>query len=218
MSLNETIMSQIEAYLSRLDTIAAKRLSGSVEMAKGEVLRDLTAAAIIDSAATVLAERGDAASMEEIASSAGVGRATLYRYFPNREELLRAMSAASVQELAARIKEADLEAVPFEEAIARLARGVIATGNKYKALSADSSKYAETYANFDVEVVEPIRALFLRAVADGSLREDLPADLLMDLFSGLIKGALDTTANRGRGVEETAAAVTTVFLNGARAS
>jgi TetR/AcrR family transcriptional regulator, mexCD-oprJ operon repressor len=67
-------------------------------------------------------------------------------------------------------------------------------------------------------VVEPIRALFRRAIADGSLRKDLPLDLLMDLFLGLIKGALDTTASGRRAIEETAAAVTTVFLYGARAS
>jgi AcrR family transcriptional regulator len=186
-------------------------------MAKGEALRDLTAAAIIDSAAAILAERGEAASMEEIASSAGVGRATLYRYFPNREELLNAMAVAGVQELATRIKEADLEAVAFEEAIARLARGIIATGSKYNPLSRDSAKYAEAYPDFDVEVVEPIRALFRRGIADGSLREDLPPDVLIDLFSGLIKGALDTTASGRRGIEETAAAVTTLFLDGARA-
>jgi AcrR family transcriptional regulator len=187
-------------------------------MTKGEVLRDRTAAAIIDSAATVLAERGEATSMEEIASSAGIGRATLYRYFPNREELLRAMAAASVQELAARVKEADLEAVPLEEAIARLARGIIATGSKYIALSLDSTKYTDAYPEVEAEVVEPIRALFRRAITDGSLREDLPPDVLMDLFTGLIKGALDATASRRRGIEEAAAAVTTVFLRGARAS
>ena len=187
-------------------------------MTKGEVLRDLTAAAIIDSAATILAERGDAASMEEIASAAGVGRATLYRYFPNREELLSAMAAASVQELAARIKEANLEAVPFEEAIARLARAIIATGSKYTALSGDSAKYANAHPDFDVEVIEPVRALFRRGIADGSLREAFPPDVLMDLFSGLVKGALDTTASGRRGIEETAAAVTILFLDGARAS
>lgn len=187
-------------------------------MTKGEVLRDLTAAAIIDSAATILAQRGEAASMEEIASSAGIGRATLYRYFPNREELLSAMAAASVQELAARIKEGNLEAVPFEEAIARLARGIIATGSKYIALNADSAKYTDAYPDFDVEVTEPIRALFRRAIANGSVRQDLPLDVLMDLFSGLIKGAVDATASGRRGIEETAAAVTTLFLDGARAS
>jgi AcrR family transcriptional regulator len=187
-------------------------------MAKGEVLRDRTAAAIIDSAATILAERGEATSMEEIASSAGIGRATLYRYFSNREELLKAMAAASVQELAARIKAADLEAVPFEEAIGRLARGIIATGSKYLALGADSAKYTDAYPDFDMEVIEPIRALFRRAIADGSLQESIAPDVLMDLFSGLIRGALDATASGRRGTEETAAAVTTVFLHGACAS
>src|ERR1700722_16851223 len=102
-------------------------------MTKGEALRDRTAAAIIDSAATLLAERGEAASMEEIASAAGIGRATLYRYFPNREELLNAMAAASVQELAARIEEANLEAVPFTEAVARLARALHPTGSQFTA-------------------------------------------------------------------------------------
>ncbi len=187
-------------------------------MTKGEVLRDRSAAAIIDSAATILAERGEAASMEEIASTAGIGRATLYRYFPNREELLRAMAAASIQELAARVKEADLEAVPFEEAIARLARGIIATGSKYIYLSGDGAKRTDAYSEVDVEVIEPIRALFRRAIADGFLREDFPPDVLVDLFTGLIKGALDATASGRRGIEETAAAVTTLFLCGARAS
>ncbi len=186
-------------------------------MTKGVVLRDRTAAAIIDSAATVLAERGEAASMEEIASSAGIGRATLYRYFPNRQALLRAMAAASVQELAAQVKEADLEAVPFEEAIARLARGILATGSKYIALSGDGVRHTDAYPEVQVEVVEPIRALFRRAIADGSLRGGFSPDVLMDLFSGLMKGALDATA-KGRGIEETAAAVTTLFLRGVRAS
>lgn len=187
-------------------------------MTKGELLRDLTAAAIIDSAATVLAQRGEAASMEEIANAAGIGRATLYRYFQNRDELLEAMAASSAQELATRIQQADLETVPFEEAIARLARGIIATGSKYIALNADSAKYADTYPDFDIEVIQPVRALFRRAIADGCLREDLSPDLLMDLFSGLIKGALESAASAQRGIEETAAAVTTLFLHGARAS
>jgi AcrR family transcriptional regulator len=182
-------------------------------MAKGEALRNLTAATIIDRAAAVLAERG-AASMDEIASSAGIGRATLYRYFSTREALLKAMAAASVQELRARITEAGLGAVSFEEAIARLTRGMIATGSKYTVLGGESARYADSDPAFDVEVIEPIRALFRRGIAEGAVRADLPPDLLLDLFSGLIKGALDATASGRRGVEEAAAAVTTLFLRG----
>jgi TetR/AcrR family transcriptional regulator, mexCD-oprJ operon repressor len=185
-------------------------------MTKGQGLRDRTAAAIIDSAATVLAVRGEAVSMEEIANSAGIGRATLYRYFSNREELLRAMAAASVRELTARVKEADLDVVSFDEAIPRLARGILATGSKYVALSLDSAELTDAYPEMKTEVIEPIRALFRRAIADGSLRQDLPPDVLLDLFSGLIKGGLSATVSGRRGIEETAAAVATLFLHGSR--
>jgi len=186
-------------------------------MTRGEALRDRTAAAIVDSAAAVLADRGDAASMEEIAHAAGISRATIYRYFPSREELLRAMAAASVNELVDRVSEAGLGALPVEEAVARLARAIIATGSKYAALDLDSGRLAEAYPELDTEVVEPIRALFRRAIADGSLRSDLSSEVLMNLFSGLIKGALAAVASGRQGVEEAAAAVTTVFVHGAKA-
>lgn len=185
-------------------------------MTKGEALRDLTAAAIIDSAAKLIAERGEAASMEEIAGAAGVGRATLYRYFPSRDELLRAMAIASVQELRLRIAEANLNEVGFDEAIARLARGIIATGSRYVAVSADSARYSEIDRDFDVAVIAPIRALFERAHASGALRAELAPELAMQLFSALVRAAVDATASGRQGVEEAAAAVTSLFLHGAR--
>ena len=143
-------------------------------MTKGQSLRDLTVAAIIESAAAILAERGEAASMEEIASAAGIGRATLYRYFPNRDELLSAMATASVQELAARIKEAALDAVPFEEAIARLARGIIATGSKYAALSGDTATALRGDPDLEAKVTSQSER-FRRAIADGSSQENFPS-------------------------------------------
>ncbi len=181
-------------------------------MGKGEALRDRTAEAIIESAAAVLAERGDAASMEEIANAAGVGRATLYRYFANRTEMLSAMADVGARELADRIREADLQTVPFEEAIARLARGIIATGSKYIALGTDGTRRTDS-----AEVIEPIRALFGRAIADGSLRRGHSPDLLMSLFSGLIRGAIEATRGHRLGIEEAASAVTDLFLRGVSA-
>ena len=181
-------------------------------MSKGEAMRDRTAAAIVDSAAVIMAERGDAASMNQIAGAAGVSRATLYRYFPSREALLQAMAAAAVEELAARIADADLHGIPFEQAVARLARGFIAVGHRYIALTVGGYQRTDDYPG----VAEPVHALFRRGIADGSLRADVAPELLTSLFSGLIKSALEMTAGGRVGTEEASAAVVAVFLDGAR--
>ena len=55
--------------------------------------------AILMSAASFLAEN-PAAQMRKIAAAAGVSRATLYRHFQSREELIRELQTAAVDEAA----------------------------------------------------------------------------------------------------------------------
>src|ERR1044072_390845 len=61
-------------------------------------LRARGGSAILEAAATVLAERGEQASMADVAAAAGMARATVYRYFPNREALLEALGTLAVEE------------------------------------------------------------------------------------------------------------------------
>ena len=42
--------------------------------------------------------RNPGAAMAEIAEKAGVGRATLYRHFPTRDDLIRALALASLSQ------------------------------------------------------------------------------------------------------------------------
>ncbi len=65
---------------------------------------DLAAEKILAAAGEVFAQRGAAgASMGDIARAAGCSRGTLYRYFPNRRELLHAYVNRTALELSERV-------------------------------------------------------------------------------------------------------------------
>ena len=57
--------------------------------------------AVLDAARDVLAEYGTEATMELIASRAGVGVGTVYRHFPNKDALVDALVSAIVEHLVA---------------------------------------------------------------------------------------------------------------------
>lgn len=186
-------------------------------MVRHPALRDRIAAGILDTAAAVLAERGESVSMAELAQAAGVGRATLYRYFPTREALLLGLTRAAFEELRDRIADAGLDAVPVREGIARAARAFIAAGRRYAAVIHVGKSYVEDPAEFDRVIAEPVRVLIRRGVADGELRDDVPADVLFEMFTALLERALPLVGSDRLGVEQAGAVVTTMFVDGAAA-
>ncbi|WP_203859291.1 TetR/AcrR family transcriptional regulator [Plantactinospora mayteni] len=184
-------------------------------MTRSPALRDHIAAGILDSAASVLAERGESASMADIAEAAGVARATLYRYFPNRDALLRAMAEAALTDLAERVADAKLDAVPVEEALARLTRALVAATSRYRALQL-LEKSSEQHDLAEARLAGPLQALVERGVEQGVFRTDLPAELLLVAYLGLFQSVAGQVFAGRLGVEEASAAITTVFLGGAR--
>ena len=177
---------------------------------------DRTAAAILDAAAHVFSEQGTAANLADIAAAAGVSRATLYRYYPNREALLKALGAHALTELASRLDDAGLERATVKEAIERLARANVAVGERYAVLA--SEQCMPDRADAERLVGAPMRAVFERGIASGQLRQDLPAGVLLELFAGTIMAAIKLTQRQQLGVEEASAAAAAVFLDGARGS
>jgi hypothetical protein len=62
----------------------------------------------------------------------------------------------------------------------------------------------------------PLQAVFQRGIDDGTLRTDLDPEVLFTLFGGMVAGAFEAQLARTLGVEQAAAAIASMFLDGAR--
>src|ERR1041384_5257246 len=96
--------------------------------------------AILEAAAAVLADRGEQASMADVAASAGMARATVYRYFPNREALLEALGRLAVEEAGERLAAGRLEEIPVPDAFERAVRALVAVGDHFVVVSRESAR------------------------------------------------------------------------------
>lgn len=92
------------------------RVAGQIDVAKSE--------AILDAASAVLAERGLAAPMEEIARRAGVSKQTVYNHYGSKAELIRALVERRVDSITAPLREPGAEEHP-EEALKAYARSLL---------------------------------------------------------------------------------------------
>ena len=180
---------------------------------RSTAIQDRVAEAILDAAAGLLAQGGEPPSMNDVAAAAGVARATLYRHFPTRERLLQTLTNAVIDSTATRLAQADLDAVPVTEAIARVARMTAADGSRYAALL---GRFGPSHHPGDAEhqIGMLLQKLLQRGIDDGTFRSDLTLEELSFLLGSLLQATARMTAEHLAGPEKAAALVTSVFLHG----
>lgn len=170
--------------------------------------RAATKHGILAAAASVLAAR-QGASMAEVAAAAGIARGTLYRHFPTRESLLRALEGAANEEAGRRLAEANLDGVPVDEALARVVRALVAVGEDFIVLLRERRPPEPRFAG-------PLVALIERGRANGEIRSDVPVATLIESLLALIGACVRTGRVAGMGSEDISSMALGLFLAGAR--
>jgi AcrR family transcriptional regulator len=170
-----------------------------------EVIRDFRRDQVIDVARQLFGERGTTeVSMDEIASRAGVARSTVYVYFANRDELLRACLKRMHDNLIETTSRSwDIEKAPIERlrilivgifeqldespAFLRLA---LAT---YEAVSSSGAAVDSELSLIGLDVAGRIRDLYEDGVGSGEFRAMDP-DRAVTLIGQQIYGAMSVRA------------------------
>ena len=101
--------------------------------------------------------------MNDVAEAAGVARATVYRYFPNREALLAELALVAVNDVAGRLASARIDEVAPEEGVTRAVRALVDVGNWFVLLARERRRSDPEC--FERQLTEPIRRLFERGQA-----------------------------------------------------
>ena len=156
--------------------------------------------AIIDATLEAIGDCGvDGVRCEDVAARAGVGKATLYRRWPGKEDLLIAAFASLKSPLpeprGESVREdliAMLEAMAADADDPRYAR-------QFALLHGEGERYPRLVRRYREQVVEPrrelIRSVLRRGVASGELRPGTDVEVAMLLLTGAVmaRGKHDTT-------------------------
>ncbi|OIK24826.1 hypothetical protein VT52_024840 [Streptomyces malaysiense] len=172
---------------------------------------------MLDSAIPVLA-KDRAASMQVIASRAGISRATLVRLFPTRKLLVQAMAEKILNDCDKILARAEADAAPMDQVLT--------------ALVAEYTPFAQlwnlVYIEPDVsglpEASTRAKAIFLRTVKvmergqnSGLLRNDMPGTWLASTFCGLAETAWELTLEGHMGARQGPDFITAILLHGVSA-
>ena len=157
--------------------------------------------AIIEAALSLFAESGpEGLCIERVAARAGVGKATIYRRWPGKEDLLldaiAALKAPLPEPGGHSVRDdlvALLDAMCQETADPRRAR-------EFALLLGEGAKYPRLMARYVETVVEPrrevVRGVLRRGVASGELRPDLDVEAALFMLIGavLVRGRYEQQA------------------------
>jgi TetR/AcrR family transcriptional regulator, mexCD-oprJ operon repressor len=159
------------------------------------LLAECTQERIVDAATRVLGANLDA-SMLEVAAACGVGRATVYRHFANRDELVRAIRLRALRDCRAALDPEVFAQASVREALGAVLATLVPVLDRYRVLldapppdRSDPEQRALTDA-----IEQPLRELIVRGQAGGELDARFPPDFVIAVLIGVLRAARQAVA------------------------
>lgn len=179
---------------------------------------------ILDAATKLFATHGYAETdTQKLADKLGVGKGTLYRYFPSKRELFLAAADRGMRKLCETIDASVAAIEDPPERIAQVVRSYLAFFAEHpelcelliheRALFKDRKK--PTYIEHREANRERLRVLYRTYIAEGQIR-DIPVDQLLDVLGDLLYGTMFTNyfSDRQVSVEEQAKGILNIIFHG----
>ena len=172
--------------------------------------------AIADAAMRVLAEQ-PGASMAEIAEASGLGRATLYRHFRTRADLVQAIQRQALDAAGDAIAACGLDAHSAPGALRCAVEALVGVGDRYRVLGREVS-LDPTLLGRQQSVAQPLLETVRRGQRRGELRRDVPAAWVLASMGSLLVLALREIGAGRLTPEAAAVAVAATLLDGVAAT
>lgn len=145
---------------------------------------------IVEAAMAVFSESGLDTQMDDLARRAGLGVGTLYRHFPTKDDLVRAVI---VHHMAAMAEEARLRLeADGEDPWEAFSSFLVTCANRHErqrllsqVLATQPSSWFRHAAVVETELAERASQLMARAQADGTVRADARGDDIPVIMCGL---------------------------------
>ena len=143
---------------------------------------------LLDAAITLLSDN-PSISFVEIAEAAGVGRASLYRHFPTREDLLREVSIEAIKVMDDAVKHIFWEAKTTQEAFDMTIKSLVPLGHQISFLArieeVNDKKVMKALKRQNDDMIQLIKA----AQKENLLDPAVNPHWINDVFNGLIVAA-----------------------------
>lgn len=173
--------------------------------------------AILDAAVEVL-EREPDASVDEIAEAAGVSRATLYRHFRTREDIVDALREEAEARGAAFVAESlgpllrDLDGLSVLDLLDEMLWNMLTLESRYRRLMTADPRRGEEIVSRFTEIAE---ATIRRGQERGQIVDDVPPPLLTRQLIAIALATL-RAIDEGTAAPEDAAASLRRYINSLR--